>query len=187
MLLCRRSCRESLRCNLAAELRTSCSMFRQHWEPPSNGTHQTILFKGVSFLNAPCQSAEWSFSVKLVSRAHGLNCSLIALIVLVLIIALVMRKAVTRRSAPMLLQGRTGKPKPCLRGWDSFWVLWNTAKSLKTIKKIMAVAPKPVPKWLARVSGNMETKTCGLPLQSFHFEPHPDTLRKRWFRPWPSC
>ena len=30
---------------------------------------------------------------------------------------------------------------------------------------------KPVPQWLALVSGNMGTKTCGLPL--FKFEPHP--------------
>ena len=31
-----------------------------------------------------------------------------------------------------------------------------------------------IPKWVARsVSGNMVAKTCGLPLRSFNFEPHP--------------
>ena len=35
---------------------------------------------------------------------------------------------------------------------------------------------KRVPKWLALVSGNMES-TCGLPLRSFHFEPHQSFYR----------
>ena len=40
----------------------------------------------------------------------------------------------------------------------------------------MAVATKKpeFPKWVARVSGNMGTKTCGVPLRSFNFEPHPN-------------
>ena len=34
-----------------------------------------------------------------------------------------------------------------------------------------------IPKWVALVSGNMGTKTCGLPLRSFNFEPHPCHVR----------
>ena len=38
---------------------------------------------------------------------------------------------------------------------------------------ILGMAQKTgIPKWVARsVSGNMGTKTCGLPLRSFNFEP----------------
>ena len=38
----------------------------------------------------------------------------------------------------------------------------------------LAVAQKTgIPKWLALASGNMDQKTCGLPLRSFNFEPNP--------------
>ena len=51
----------------------------------------------------------------------------------------------------------------------------------------MAVAQKNgIPKWVALESGNMETKTCGLPLRSFHSEPRhengrPASTRRRSF------
>ena len=42
------------------------------------------------------------------------------------------------------------------------------------MSSIMAVDQKSgIPKWVTLVSGNMVAKTCGLPLRSFNFKPHP--------------
>ena len=70
---------------------------------------------------------------------------------------------------------RSEGPKPDKRGRAcalrrSGFAPRNRAKSLQGVG---CGSKNRYPKWVALASGNWKPKTCGWPLRSFHFEPHP--------------